>query len=581
MSQLLAAHDVVHTTPESAPDAPGAPSVYRSLAGVVVVAVAVVAALPFSLTALFEDYQHGAVLGELVLVPGCALALALVAASRHRWVVCLRPGRADYAVAGAAGSAALALLAWGPLATGNHYYALRPDLLALPFVAVAAISLVFGIRAMVAFVAPLAVLFLAWPLPWRAVAEPVSAVVASVTSGTVRMLLEVAPLATVVPGPGDLRLTVPGPDGPFDVLVASACSGMSGIVGMLLIGLCAQYVLHGPLGSRARWLAAALAMAWILNVVRILALLGLGALGGSHLALDVFHPLAGLLLLNVALAVLLVAARRFGLELDLRRPAPYDTPLTSSEALEERMSWIDRGRRGLALACGVAVVAAAGAAIPVSAVAYEAGAPAVTAFADSPDLGPRFAVDDGTEKAWARSYFGTDSTWMRYRARPASAMVGYTVWVDSVVTSDWSGLRAHPLLDCYSFHGFELVTTGRPTLAAGILADEVVYRRADGATWHVLGWEWPVRRGDGSLAHERVTLLASSTDTAVADEVAAPEESGGLRGVLAQRLARGGSGSDPNPGLTRVLRADASEAIARHVHSTDDVLASSGAEVVR
>ena len=67
---------------------------------------------------------------------------------------------------------ALVLLALGPVTAGNHYYALRPDLLALPLVAVAAVCLVFGVRALVAFVAPLAVLLVAWPLPLRAVAEP-------------------------------------------------------------------------------------------------------------------------------------------------------------------------------------------------------------------------------------------------------------------------------------------------------------------------------------------------------------------------------------------------------------------------
>ena len=62
----------------------------------------------------------------------------------------------------------------GPLAAGNHYAVLRPDLLALPLVAVAAVSLLFGVRALVAFVVPLAVLALSWPLPVRAALEPVA-----------------------------------------------------------------------------------------------------------------------------------------------------------------------------------------------------------------------------------------------------------------------------------------------------------------------------------------------------------------------------------------------------------------------
>ena len=57
--------------------------------------------------------------------------------------------------------------------------------------------------------------------------------------------------------------------------------------------------------------------------------------------------------------------------------------------------------------------------------------------------------------------------------------------------------RAHPLLDCYRFHGFSLSRVSRSVLAAGVLADEVVYRRPDGATWHVLSWQWPVRSSGG------------------------------------------------------------------------------------
>ena len=70
---------------------------HGSVVGVGVVGLAVLAALPFSLVSLGQDYQHGAALGELALVPVCALGLAVVAAVRHPWVTQLRAGRADYA----------------------------------------------------------------------------------------------------------------------------------------------------------------------------------------------------------------------------------------------------------------------------------------------------------------------------------------------------------------------------------------------------------------------------------------------------------------------------------------------------
>jgi exosortase/archaeosortase family protein len=304
---------------------------------------------------------------------------------------------------------------------------------------------------------------------------------------------------------------VPSAAGAFDVVVASACSGIAGILGMLLVGLCAQYVLHGSRRARLAWLGAAVALAWVFNLVRILVLLAVGTTLGEGVAMDVVHPVAGLLLLNSAMAVHVLLAGRFGLVLGLRRPVPYDTPLTASVPAELRRDRGQVARRATALLSGVLVLAALGTVVPGTAAAYAGSLPAVRPFADNPSLGSQFRVSDGVEKKWAERYFGEDSSWMRYEAEPLSAAGGYTVWVDSVFTRDWSGLRAHPIVECYAFHDFELVRVARPRLTSGLLADEIVYRREDGATWHVLSWEWAVRTGD-DIAHERVTLLASSLD---------------------------------------------------------------------
>jgi len=481
----------------------------RSVLMVLLAGLAVVAALPFSLLSLVTDYAHGSALGELALVPACALALAVVAAYRHPWVLHLRAGKADYAVAAAMFLPALALLAWGPMAAGNHYYALRPDLLAVPLVATAAVCLVFGVRGLVAFVVPLAVTTLVWPLPMRAAMEPLTVGVAEATSSSVQAFLTVVPLAAVVPGAGDLRLTVDAPGGAFDVMVASACSGIAGIAGMLLIGLCAQYVLHGSRRARLAWLAAAVVLAWVLNLIRIVVLLAVGTTMGEHVAMEIVHPVAGLLPLNAAMAVHVLNAGRFGLRFDLRRPMPYDTPLTAAAPADVRRQRSELVRRATALVTGVLAMAALGTVVPGTAAAYAGSLPAVRPFADNPSLGNDFLVSDGEEKEWAQRYFGRDSSWMRYEAAPVAGDGGYTVWVDSVFTPDWSGLRAHPIVECYTFHDFEIVRIARPTLTTGLLADEIVYRRADGATWHVLSWEWAVRTGD-DIAHERVTLLASS-----------------------------------------------------------------------
>ncbi len=533
----------------------------RAVGRALIGAAALAAALPFSLMSLARDYEHGAVLGELALVPPCALALALLAAHRHPWVLHLRAGRADYAIAALAFVAAVALLALGPVAAGNYYAALRVDLLALPLAGVAAVCLLFGVRAMVAFAVPLMVAVLAWPLPMRAILEPAAAAVTAATAAVVRAVLGVLPVASVVPGPGDLRLTVEHADGAFDVVVASACSGVSGVLGMLLVGLCAQYVLHGRTRARVAWLGTAVLLAWLLNLVRIVLLLATGRTLGQAVAMDVLHPVAGLVLLNAAMVGLVLLAGRFGLRFSLQRPVPSDTPLTAPAPEDERCARGPRLRRVGALVSGVLALAAVGSAVPVTVGAYRGGEAAAASFTAMPDAGRDFEMSAPEEITWARPYFGGDSSWTRHRAAPVAGY-GHSLWIDAVLTPDWSALRAHPVLDCYSFHGYELLSVSRPTLASGLLADQVVYRRQDGATWHVLSWEWPVRRGEG-LVHERVTLLASS------DRTEAPAGrttvSGGVSGALARWLARKGTGKDPNPGLAAALRHDAAAIIDAHV----------------
>ena len=535
--------------PAPLPAAPGldVPTARRSaLLRTALVIAATAGALPWSLTALAGDLRYGGALGELALVPVSAAALALVAAWRHPWTAALRPGRADWVVGALTGALAVALLTAGPVLAGNLYYAVRPDLLAVPLVAVAALCLLCGVRALVAQAVPLLLLALTWPLPLRAVLEPATAALTGLTSAALRLLLHVAPLAVPATGGGDLRLTVPSAAGSFDVVVASACSGATGTGATLLVGLAAQYVLHGSARARARWLTTAVVAAWVLNLARVLLLLAVGRLLGEHLALDVVHAVVGLVLLDASFAVLLLAAPRFGLHLSLTSPVPADTPLTDPALAGDRMRRPALLRRGAVLTAAVVVLGVLDTVVPGTAGAYDAGLPAARA-ADGPTVPSGFSLTSQQEQAWSRVYYGAGSSWTRSRLHPTASGPALSLWVDTVVTDEWAALRAHPLLDCYRFHGFDVVRVHRTVLSRGVLADEVVHRRPDGATWHVLSWQWPVRDAAGGLRHERVVLLASSERTDLAPRSAAAGErtvGAGLRALLA---GWSGNGSDPNP----------------------------------
>jgi exosortase/archaeosortase family protein len=520
-----------------------------------IVGVATLAALPFTFRALVEDYRYGAMLGELAFVPLCAFGLALAAAHRHSWITRLRAGRADHVLAGVGFGLAAVLLLLGPVALGNVYFAMRPDLLAVPLVVIGCVSLLFGVRALVAFVAPLLVALLSWPLPLQGLVEASAGAVTAATTAALRSVLHVLPLAAVDPGAGDLRLAVPGPDGSFDVVVASACSGITGITGTLLVAVAAQYVLHGTRRARLGWLAAAVSLAWVLNLVRILLLLWIGRSHGEALALGLFHPVAGLVLLNLGFAVLLVLAPRFGLRFSLHRPAPADTPLTRPAAPEHAMDVITFSRRVVVVAAAVGALAVLNTTLPGAAAAYgPSGAPAPVFGASSVAV-PGFVVSPGEEQRWARRYFGGDSSWHRYRLTPATPATRFSVWADAITTSSWGALRAHPVIACYRFHDYELLEAERVVIAGGLLADEVVYRHPDGGTWHVLSWERPVRDDAGALRHERVTLLASSTAQDIVQAQAPPPA--GLRAAVAARWGGSSADEDPNPSLAAALRLTA------------------------
>ena len=520
------------------------------------VVLATVAALPFSFRTLVEDYRYGAPLGELVVVPVAALLLALVAAHRHSWVAQLRPGRADHAVAGAAFAVAAALLLLAPVALGNVYFAMRPDLLAVPLVMAAAACLVLGVRALVALVAPLLLALLAWPLPARALLESVAGAVADATGGALQLVLARLPLAEVVPASGDLRLSVAAPDGPFEVVVATACSGTTGIAGSLIVGLAAQYVLHGRRRARLAWLAAVGLTAWALNLVRILLLLAVGRDHGERAALELFHPVAGLVLLNLGFAALLLAAPRFGLTLSLRRSIPADSPLTRP-AQDRPMDVVTLSRRVVVLAVAVGTLAVLNTTLPGTAAAVGPGGAPRPVLTEPAAVVPGFVAGPAEELRWARRYFGDDSSWVRRRLSPAATTTGFSVWADSITTGSWGALRAHPVVDCYRFHGFDVIRRERTVIASGLLAEEVVYRAGNGGTWHVLTWEWPVRLGDG-LGHQRVTLLASSTR----ERLSQPEPGRRASGLRAALAGLGGGGSDPNPSLTLALRDVARSVLA-------------------
>jgi exosortase len=491
-------------------------AVGRGLATVtarLLIAVAAVAvAYHQSLGGLFSNWRYQTPLSELALVPPLAAALLVLATARHRHVGKIRLGRVDYAVAGVLLALVLLPAVLAPVLYSNYVWPLRLDLLTLPLAATATCVLLFGARSLVAFAFPLAFLFLAWPLPHSILVEHLIGRFTSWTGATVAAVVNVLPLAEPIAASDDYRFAVAQGGEEFVLSVGSACSGVNSLVGFLIVGTACFYVIRGKVGRRLLWLASGLALVWLFNVLRILAIFAVGRVFGEEAAIDVIHPVAGLLALNAAFVILLLLVPRYGLALrGLRDRADSGTPLSDPAPVSERPT----SRRVLArlgvLAPAVLVLAFMNGQLAFSARAFDnAGLPRLEEFAANPVVGPRWRVQRVGEFPWSRAYFGDGAAWVRYRIDPRRyPSYPFTVWADSIVTPDLGALRAFPVRDCYDFHDYSVSLAKRLDIG-GVVTQLLVFSDGKGLLWHALTWEWPVRVENGSVEHERMTLLASS-----------------------------------------------------------------------
>ncbi|HEX9343556.1 MAG TPA: exosortase/archaeosortase family protein [Actinomycetota bacterium] len=511
----------------------------------------------YSLESLIKDWDYQAPLADLALVPPVALGLLVAATLRHQSVGIMRLGRADLVIGGAGLLIAAASMLLAPVVLTNYYWAFRPDLLSLPIATVAVVALLFGVRTVIPFAFPLAYLMLAWPLPHAVMLEHAQRWLTTLTTGALRLLIGVVPVARVEAGGPDLRLFVPHVPG-FTVGVASACSGTGSLLGFSLIGLAALYLIDGPLRRRFAWLAVGALAIWVTNLLRVLAILAAGRLFGQSFALGVLHPLAGIVMVNLTFALLVIGLPRFGLtRRPLRAATPSDTPLTEPAPPEQRPTPRQLLPRLAVLAVVAAVLAVANGQLAIASVGFEHAMQPVSATFDAqPRVGASWMAERLGQIDDARTYFGSTATWTRYRLTPLAGATAappqpFTVWVDSIVTSDLSALAAHPVLGCYRLHGFKVLTAQRVTMVAGLIGELLAYRLPDGDVWHALSWEWPVRNPDGGILQERMTLLASS-DLRAASPL--PGSVGqGLRAPVLSAFNSLAPNHDPNPTLSRAL----------------------------
>lgn len=430
-----------------------------------------------------------------------------------------------------------------PSAYSAEYWLHRLDMLGLPFFTAGLIALLYGVRRLWAMRWAVMFLFLAWPDPYVSILASAIGASTDIALSVVGISLKLIPVAQPL-GQGTFLIHHGGSQ--FSLSVGSACSGINSLVGFFILGGALNAIFRGSLGRRVLWLAAGLMLVGLLNVIRIDLIFIAGWALGESFAVDVLHPVGGIVVFGIGAMVMLLIAPVFGLwapQPPRRDSAPAATPDAVPEALARSASRRrSRSRAAAASASGsaapvrpssessghilrpaysigAAVALAVMLAIPNASFAHYDSL--VDAFG-SPTLGTidpasvsisgwRASPPAGFDQA--TQYFGQNGTWDRvgFGSTDPNVTGPSTFYLDVIRTDDSGALASYGVEACYNFHGYAVVSSQSVDVGAGVDATLASFRSPTGSTdWTILWWEWPFNAG-GQTRFERLVLLAPLT----------------------------------------------------------------------
>lgn len=464
----------------------------------------VVAAYPYSLLTLARGLGYQTPLAYLALVPVLAVLVGWVRLVRANPPLPVHDRQVDLIVATVCIAVAVLISAGLPSSLRTTFWTSRFDLLGLPFFAAGVVTLLYGVRRLWALKLPIAFLVLAWPVPYLALLTGVLGALTDLTAAAVRLTAVVIP--NVQASTSDMALFYVGPPGQaWAVSIGGVCAGVNGLVGFVLIALAILAAVGAPVVRGTAWLATGLVVVFIVNVVRILIVLAVGTVAGESVAIDMLHPVIGIVIYNIAVVLMVAVAGRFGLRFSQPlRTRPASLPVTAPP--------VRRPAPALVLASFLALVLGT---LNVGYARYEA---------ISDNLGEarlaRFDMQTASFDGWslqyvgayaeAREFFGPSGSWNRMliaSSAGATLQASIPVYMDVVETADAGALNAYGIAACYQFHGFQIETMTDVDLGGGTTGQIIDYHNRDTSSdWSAVWWEWPFRDGDRT-AYERVVLF--------------------------------------------------------------------------
>jgi exosortase/archaeosortase family protein len=503
----------------------------------------VVVGYRYSLATLLQSLNLDTPLAYIGLVPVIALALAAVRSKPRYQEPPIHDRQLDYIVGLPLLGTALAINVLLPKRLSAMFWVWRIDLFSLPFFVAGVAAIIFGVRALWRQRLAVAYLFLAWPVPYSVLLLRELGTFTNLTLHGLRAVLNLIHVASVVPTGDGSVFNVIHQGHPFQLSVVSACSGVNGMVGFLLVGTAFGATVTGPRLRKALWLGGGLLLLWAVNLGRLLFIFWAGSQFGQHFAIKVLHPFVGLITFNLGVAAMLLLLKPVGLRIGL--------PGKAADALSSKVTVgaptdgetpPTPHRPPLAVPgvySAVALLAVVGMLLGVSntnlrnydLVASATGEPKLASFLAYPAAPTGWDPVFNTQYDWAKPYFGESSSWYRYNY--TSNLSGgdlhsnLPVIADVINTGNLSSFSAYGVEACYRFHGYSLRNVAQVNLGGGINGQALSYSTKDHSDWSIVYWIWPIKTGN-STRYERVILYLLNTG---GGSVSAPGMTTGIKNL--------------------------------------------------
>jgi exosortase/archaeosortase family protein len=474
----------------------------------------VAAAYHYSLSSLFQTINFDTPLAYISLVPLIAAALAYGLRRPTRPEPAIHDRQLDYIIGIPLIGVAVAINEYLPKQQSVLFWLRRMDLVSLPFFVAGVVALLFGTRVLWRQKLAIAYLFLAWPWPYTTVLLGALNGFTNITVAGLTAALKVIHLATPVTAgnTGGGLYSIVHNGRAFPVSVVTACSGVDGMVGFLLVGTAFAIYVRGGIVRKLLWLAVGMVLLWATNLARLLLIFWAGKTWGEQMALKVLHPIAGLVIFNIGIVFMVLLLRPFGLRLSRRDPVVSDSAGAAPPGGGRRTPIFMVGSLLVILAAILNVNNSSLSAYNL--VAGAVGEPRLSSYLADPASPAGWTPIFTNEYQQTKPLFGESSRWFRYTYFDRGGGDLYStlpVTADVINAAGARAFGAYGVEACYNFHGFTLRDIADVSLGDGITGQAMSFSTQSNGDWSIVYWIWPVKTGTQSR-YERIVLYLLNTE---------------------------------------------------------------------